>query len=295
MGEWEEIFGEGVDAETVIDEIDRANRRYEREEERNRQEALAENARGRSPDIHGARTFSSFREALAWAKANPGQAITRIPGSEGFMVKPSRGLPSSVPRTTRPERELVGASENPFVSPKSNFLGSLPAPKNLSFDHEIQPDANRTASVQASSEPGATSPAPSSSSSKGSAHSTAGEPLVLDLRKSDRELFEALSTKFIARLVPFEEQKPKEQKLKKRKAKKQERPRSSVVFKASTERRQESSPSPIAALLDQRSEPSTRAVLEDALQQEGRDIRSVLPPVGAATPECGISLVVTQT
>jgi hypothetical protein len=115
MGEWEEIFGEGVDAETVIDEIDRGNRRAEREEAREREQALEEMARSRPSDIHGTRTFPSFREALAWAKANPGQAITRISGSEGFMVKPSEG------KARKPEPT---ASAAPPAATRESLLSS---------------------------------------------------------------------------------------------------------------------------------------------------------------------------
>ncbi len=80
MGDWEDIFGMDRSVETVINEIDQWNRQEERQKRKPYQR------RDTGVSIQGARTFSSFQDALAWAKANPGRAITRIPGRDGFMV-----------------------------------------------------------------------------------------------------------------------------------------------------------------------------------------------------------------
>jgi hypothetical protein len=101
MGDWEDIFGMDRSVESVINEIDHWNRKEERQKRKPHQppphvdfdddvlpspRQSSKMLRDTGGSIQGARTFSSFQDALAWAKANPGRAITRIPGRDGFMV-----------------------------------------------------------------------------------------------------------------------------------------------------------------------------------------------------------------
>lgn len=73
MGDWERIFGAGVSAETVIDRINNTNRReHEFDDESYDNQKM---------------WFSTFQEALAWTKSNPGKAIVRSPDGEGFVEK----------------------------------------------------------------------------------------------------------------------------------------------------------------------------------------------------------------
>lgn len=44
--------------------------------------------------------FGTFGEAMTWAKANPGQSITRSPDGEGFIAKQPFRLLGSVDTTT---------------------------------------------------------------------------------------------------------------------------------------------------------------------------------------------------
>lgn len=78
MGDFERTFGAGADLDSIIGGY---NREYRQE-----QRSSGGFSKPKSSDT-SSKTFSSFQEAVSWAKANPGQAITRIPGQEGFMVK----------------------------------------------------------------------------------------------------------------------------------------------------------------------------------------------------------------
>lgn len=78
MGDFERTFGAGANLDSIIDG-------YSREYRREQKSSIAYSKS--PPTDTGTKTFLSYQEALSWAKANPGQAITRIPGQEGFMVK----------------------------------------------------------------------------------------------------------------------------------------------------------------------------------------------------------------
>ncbi|MBK3431955.1 MULTISPECIES: hypothetical protein [Pseudomonas] len=78
MGDFERTFGAGANLDSIIDGY---NRDYRRE-----QRSSGGFSKSRIDD-KATKTFPSFQEAMSWAKANPGQVITRIPGQEGFMVK----------------------------------------------------------------------------------------------------------------------------------------------------------------------------------------------------------------
>ncbi|EJC0159876.1 TPA: hypothetical protein NWA23_004187 [Escherichia coli] len=70
MGDFERTYGAGADFDRIIDEN---NSEYFREE---RQKAK-----------NSKKEFSSFQDALAWAKANPGKTIVRSPDGVGFIEK----------------------------------------------------------------------------------------------------------------------------------------------------------------------------------------------------------------
>lgn len=81
MGDFERTFGAGANIESIIDGFNMSYFCEQRDTERTMR------SRGNKLDSQNSQTFSSFQEALAWAKANLGRAITRIPGGDGFMVK----------------------------------------------------------------------------------------------------------------------------------------------------------------------------------------------------------------
>ncbi len=70
MGDFERTYGAGADFDRIIDEN---NSEYFREE---RQKAK-----------NSKKEFSSFQDALVWAKANPGKTIVRSPDGVGFIEK----------------------------------------------------------------------------------------------------------------------------------------------------------------------------------------------------------------
>lgn len=78
MGDFERTFGAGANLDSIINGY---SREYRREQNSSVGYPMSK------PADTGTKTFSSFQEAVSWAKANPGQAITRIPGQEGFMIK----------------------------------------------------------------------------------------------------------------------------------------------------------------------------------------------------------------
>lgn len=78
MGDFERTYGAGADIVSIIDGYSRDYLREQRNSSSFSMRVSAET---------GAKTFLSFREAIIWAKANPGQAIIRIPEGDGFMVK----------------------------------------------------------------------------------------------------------------------------------------------------------------------------------------------------------------
>ena len=78
MGDFERTFGAGANLDSIIDGYSREYRREQRS---------SGSFSKPKPTDTGAKTFPSFQEAMSWAKSNPGQTITRIPGQEGFMVK----------------------------------------------------------------------------------------------------------------------------------------------------------------------------------------------------------------
>lgn len=72
MGDFERTFGAGANIESIMDGY---SRDYKREQ------------RGAYRAEPKSKTFSSFSEAAAWAKSNPGKIIVRVPGTDEFMVK----------------------------------------------------------------------------------------------------------------------------------------------------------------------------------------------------------------
>lgn len=70
MGDFERTFGAGADVVAIINGY---NREYLQEERRSR--------------LNSKREFNSFKEAVAWAKANPGKCIVRAPDGIGFIEK----------------------------------------------------------------------------------------------------------------------------------------------------------------------------------------------------------------
>lgn len=70
MGDFERTFGAGADFDRILDGY---NSEYLREERQKTQNSKKE--------------FSSFQDALAWAKANPGKTIIRSPDGVGFIEK----------------------------------------------------------------------------------------------------------------------------------------------------------------------------------------------------------------
>ncbi|WP_339934707.1 hypothetical protein [Vreelandella glaciei] len=85
MGDFERTFGAGANIESIIDGI---NRDYFREQRKGAR-SHSGSARGGEPKLHqsGKQHFTSFQEAMAWAKRNPGKSITRSPDGEGFVEK----------------------------------------------------------------------------------------------------------------------------------------------------------------------------------------------------------------
>ncbi|MCX8265961.1 hypothetical protein, partial [Escherichia coli] len=70
MGDFERTFGAGADFDRIIDEN---NSEYFREDRRKTKKFK--------------KNFSSFQDALVWAKANPGKTIIRSPDGVGFIEK----------------------------------------------------------------------------------------------------------------------------------------------------------------------------------------------------------------
>ncbi len=69
-GDFERTFGAGADFDRIIDEN---NSEYFREDRRKTKNSK--------------KNFSSFQDALVWAKANPGKTIIRSPDGVGFIEK----------------------------------------------------------------------------------------------------------------------------------------------------------------------------------------------------------------
>ena len=74
MGDWEDTFGCGVTAESVIDSINRDYLAEQRQEER--EERLIRALRKKK--------FSTFQDASTWAKKNPGKSFKRSIDGNGF-------------------------------------------------------------------------------------------------------------------------------------------------------------------------------------------------------------------
>jgi len=74
MGDFERIFGAGASIESIINGI---NSTHVRDRHQQRRENTA-------PSKH---KFSSFQEALAWAKSNPGKTIIRASNGAEFIEK----------------------------------------------------------------------------------------------------------------------------------------------------------------------------------------------------------------
>ena len=74
MGDFERTFGAGANVDSIIDGF---NRDYLHEQRQSQREYHSTSKR----------KFSSFQEALAWSKKNPGKTITRSPDGIGFIKK----------------------------------------------------------------------------------------------------------------------------------------------------------------------------------------------------------------
>lgn len=78
MGDFERTFGAGANADSIIDHYSKAYSRMTR-----RDAGLQSRAKN----------FSSFQDAAAWAKRNPGRSIVRVPGTDEFMIKDPNHTP----------------------------------------------------------------------------------------------------------------------------------------------------------------------------------------------------------
>ncbi len=95
MSDWEDTFGAGYSAKSMIDGIGHANRmeaRGKRRRQRSqRQSDMVADARNPHPtfgaqgrqELH----FTSFEEALAWEQDNPGLVFVRRRDDHGWILR----------------------------------------------------------------------------------------------------------------------------------------------------------------------------------------------------------------
>lgn len=97
MSDWEDIFGAGYSAESLISSINHSNRMEARENAQRARPSQQRSEYQQPPPIDfsarfgasGAEEirFATFDEALAWEKANPGVAFTRKPAGNGYVMR----------------------------------------------------------------------------------------------------------------------------------------------------------------------------------------------------------------
>lgn len=95
MSDWEDNFGAGYSAESLISSINHSNRMEAREDGRIERTSLSK-ARP-SPRIDFSKTFgafgheehrfATFDEALTWERANPGAVFVRRPEGRGYVMR----------------------------------------------------------------------------------------------------------------------------------------------------------------------------------------------------------------
>ena len=85
MSDWEDIFGAGYSAESLISSINRVNRAEQRDEDRNteRQRVSKMTSSGSFRELR----FSNLDEAEAWVHENPGFRWDRKRDGDGFIMK----------------------------------------------------------------------------------------------------------------------------------------------------------------------------------------------------------------
>lgn len=93
MSDWEDNFGAGYSAESLISSINHSNRMEARENERRERSHRPQRSGARNPyPTFGAQgrqelRFTDFDEALAWEKDNPGLVFTRKRDGDGWIVR----------------------------------------------------------------------------------------------------------------------------------------------------------------------------------------------------------------
>jgi len=140
MGDFERTFGAGANIESIIDGI---NRDYFRDGD-----ADDEDEDDYTPDPH----FTTYEEALTWAKSNPGEAaFVRNPYGPGFIRKkerPEKRIPPAPIRRRVEERYLtsdaldrIGRENATWRSTQdevtNKFGGSITTSVNVRMSHLI--------------------------------------------------------------------------------------------------------------------------------------------------------------
>lgn len=100
MSDWEDNFGAGYSAESLISSINHSNRMEARDNARRERQSSQRTSAPRSGGIDFSRTFGAsgssdhqehrfktFEEALAWEKANPGKVFVRRPEDRGYVMR----------------------------------------------------------------------------------------------------------------------------------------------------------------------------------------------------------------
>ncbi len=93
MSDWEDTFGAGYSAESMIASINHSNRMEARENARRERPRSSGPAKARNPyPTFGAQgrqelRFTDFDEALAWEADNKGLVFTRRRDGDGWIVR----------------------------------------------------------------------------------------------------------------------------------------------------------------------------------------------------------------
>jgi hypothetical protein len=100
MSDWEDNFGAGYSAESLISSINHSNRMEARDNAR-RSRPVQQRSDYQPPapidfsrvfgasgsSDHQEHRFKTFDEALAWEKANPGKVFVRRPEGRGYVMR----------------------------------------------------------------------------------------------------------------------------------------------------------------------------------------------------------------
>jgi len=95
MSDWEDNFGAGYSAESLISSINHSNRIEARENARRERKSSSEDAPSGRIDFsktfgaprYEEHRFSTFDEAVTWEKANPGTVFVRRPEGRGYVMR----------------------------------------------------------------------------------------------------------------------------------------------------------------------------------------------------------------